>query len=95
MNRKNNRLKFAVLELFPHQYDFCQKAGAPLGAILAAQTAVANYSRQIQSLGRSQDDPSPLCQPLFGGACFGPPSQGVFFLYCFSPPRVRPQKRLS
>jgi transcriptional regulator with XRE-family HTH domain len=27
MKRKNNRLKFAVLELFPHQYDFCQKVG--------------------------------------------------------------------
>jgi hypothetical protein len=27
MTRKNNRLKFAVLELFPHQYEFCQKVG--------------------------------------------------------------------
>jgi len=27
MKRKNNRLKFAVLELFHHQYEFCQKVG--------------------------------------------------------------------
>jgi len=27
MTRKNNRLMFAVLELFPHQYEFCQKVG--------------------------------------------------------------------
>lgn len=27
MKNRNNRLKFAVLELFPHQYEFCQKVG--------------------------------------------------------------------
>lgn len=27
MKNRNNRLKFAVLELFPHQYEFCHKVG--------------------------------------------------------------------